>query len=250
MHDDEAVNLLRAHGARVDGRRVFIDEGAVQAALAATPSGFTLAGRSPARDVRFGDGHTVHGSCSGPAYVLEGGRVRPGCAPSARSSRRSRRAASGAGHLRCRARRYRGRGRPRRSSCAAAGRYWDRPSKALTFLHLQLLLAVRNDTDLAVRSARALSRIRLAGDSRRRRTSFPCALERGRACVPTWNATPIAESRKRGGLSDGSRPLRSERICALWKSSCSSCGCFREEHTKKFAPGAPTRAPRKSPCRP
>ena len=78
VHDDEAVGLLRARGARTDGRRVFVDEGAVQAALAAAPSSFTLRGRSPARDVRFGDGHTVYGSCSGPAFVLDGDRVRPG----------------------------------------------------------------------------------------------------------------------------------------------------------------------------
>jgi trimethylamine--corrinoid protein Co-methyltransferase len=79
VHDDDAVALLRAHGARVDGRRVLIGEGAVQAALAAAPSSFTLAGRSPARDVRFGDGHTVYGSGSGPAFVLDGDRPRPGC---------------------------------------------------------------------------------------------------------------------------------------------------------------------------
>ena len=78
LHDDEAVGLLRARGARTDGRRVFVDEGAVLAALAAAPSSFTLHGRSPARDVRFGDGHTVYGSCSGPAFVLDGDRVRPG----------------------------------------------------------------------------------------------------------------------------------------------------------------------------
>ena len=57
---------------------VFIGEGAVQAALAAAPSSFTLHGRSPARDVRFGGGHAVFGSCSGPAFVLDGDRVRPG----------------------------------------------------------------------------------------------------------------------------------------------------------------------------
>jgi trimethylamine---corrinoid protein Co-methyltransferase len=78
VHDHEAVALLREHGARADGRQVFIGEGAVQAALVAAPSSFTLHGRSPARDVRFGDGHTVYGSCSGPAFVLDGDRVRPG----------------------------------------------------------------------------------------------------------------------------------------------------------------------------
>ena len=78
VHDDEAVGLLRARGAHTDGRRVFIDERAVQAALAAAPSSFTLHGRSPARDIRFGDGHTVFGSGSGPAFVLDGDRIRPG----------------------------------------------------------------------------------------------------------------------------------------------------------------------------
>jgi trimethylamine---corrinoid protein Co-methyltransferase len=78
VYDDDAVALMRAHGARADGRRVFIGEGAVRAALTAAPSSFTLHGRSPARDAYFGDGHTVYGSCSGPAYVLDGDRVRPG----------------------------------------------------------------------------------------------------------------------------------------------------------------------------
>ena len=78
VHDDDAVALLRASGARVDGRRVFIAGGAVRAALAAAPSSFILHGRSPARAVCFGDGHTVFGSCSGPAFVLDGERVRPG----------------------------------------------------------------------------------------------------------------------------------------------------------------------------
>jgi trimethylamine---corrinoid protein Co-methyltransferase len=78
VHDDDAVALLRTHGVRVDGQRVFIGEGAVQAALAAAPRSFTLAGRSPARDVSFGGGRAVYGSCSGPAYVLDGESVRPG----------------------------------------------------------------------------------------------------------------------------------------------------------------------------
>jgi trimethylamine---corrinoid protein Co-methyltransferase len=78
VHDDEAVALLSARGARTDGRRVFVGERAVQAALATAPSSFTLHGRTPARDLRFGDGKTVYGSCSGPAFVLDGDRVRPG----------------------------------------------------------------------------------------------------------------------------------------------------------------------------
>ena len=78
VHDDDAVALLRAHGARADGRRVFIGEGAVQAALAAAPSPFILRGRSAARDLQFGTGRPVFASASGPAFVAEGDRLRPG----------------------------------------------------------------------------------------------------------------------------------------------------------------------------
>jgi trimethylamine---corrinoid protein Co-methyltransferase len=77
VQDDEAVALFRSHGARTDGRRVYVDEGAVTAALAAAPRSFTLAGRTPARDLRFGDGTPVYGTVSGPAYVLDADAVEP-----------------------------------------------------------------------------------------------------------------------------------------------------------------------------
>ncbi len=76
--DDEAVVLLRSRGARSDGRRVYFDDGVVEAALASAPPAFTLAGRTPALDLRIGDGHQVYGSGSGCAYILENDRVRPG----------------------------------------------------------------------------------------------------------------------------------------------------------------------------
>jgi trimethylamine--corrinoid protein Co-methyltransferase len=78
VQDDEALALLVARGARADGRRVWIGEGAVQAALAAAPSTFVLEGRSPARDLTFGEGRTVIGTVSGPAFVLDADVVRPG----------------------------------------------------------------------------------------------------------------------------------------------------------------------------
>ena len=78
VQDDEAVALLAARGARVLGRRVWIPEGAVRAALAAAPSAFVLKGRSPERDLVFGEGPTVLGTVSGPAYVLDGDAVRAG----------------------------------------------------------------------------------------------------------------------------------------------------------------------------
>jgi trimethylamine--corrinoid protein Co-methyltransferase len=78
VRDHEAVALLAARGMRSDGPRVFIDEGAVQAALATAPSRFTMAGRRPELDLRFGEGGTVFGTAAGPAYMLDGDEVRPG----------------------------------------------------------------------------------------------------------------------------------------------------------------------------
>jgi trimethylamine--corrinoid protein Co-methyltransferase len=76
--DEEARDVFAAHGARVDGRLVFLPEALVEAALEAAPASFTLAGRNPARDLRFGDGELVIGSATGPAYVLDGDVRREG----------------------------------------------------------------------------------------------------------------------------------------------------------------------------
>ena len=79
VQDDEAVALLRSRGARCDGRRVYLDESAVQAALAAAPSSFVLAGRRPELGLPLGGvAGRVVGSGSGAAYVAEGRTMRPG----------------------------------------------------------------------------------------------------------------------------------------------------------------------------
>jgi trimethylamine---corrinoid protein Co-methyltransferase len=72
VQDDEAVTLLRARGVRCEGRRVFITEDQVQAALATAPSSFVLAGRRPELGLPLGgaDGR-IFGSGSGPAFILE-----------------------------------------------------------------------------------------------------------------------------------------------------------------------------------
>ena len=79
VQDDESVELLRACGARCDGRRVFLTEDLVQRALATAPSSFVLAGRRPELGLPLGgaDGR-VFGSGSGAAYMLEGRTMRPG----------------------------------------------------------------------------------------------------------------------------------------------------------------------------
>jgi trimethylamine--corrinoid protein Co-methyltransferase len=82
VQDDEAVALLRSRGARCDGHRVYLEAGAVQAALAAAPSSFVLAGRRPELGLPLGgaDGR-IFGSGSGAAYMVEGHTMRPGTLP-------------------------------------------------------------------------------------------------------------------------------------------------------------------------
>jgi len=79
VQDDEAVGLLRSRGVRCDGRRAFIPEGVVRAALATAPSSFVLAGRRPELDLPLGGAEgRVFGSGSGAAYVVDGATMRPG----------------------------------------------------------------------------------------------------------------------------------------------------------------------------
>ena len=71
--DPEALALLAARGAVVDGERARFGEGLVAEALATVPAGYTVAGRRPELDVRVGrDAPPVLGSASGPAFVLDG----------------------------------------------------------------------------------------------------------------------------------------------------------------------------------
>ncbi len=100
--DTDAVALLRAHGARVDGQRVYLGEGAVRQALSTAPAGFTLAARDPARDLAFGSGHVVYGSTSGPTHVLVGETMRPGALDDLRTAVKLGHLSTGIGfHGRC-----------------------------------------------------------------------------------------------------------------------------------------------------
>jgi trimethylamine---corrinoid protein Co-methyltransferase len=77
--DPGSRDLLAAHGARVDGERVRLDERLIEQARAAAPSGFTVAGRRPELDLRVAlDAPPVLASASGPPFVLAGDDYRPG----------------------------------------------------------------------------------------------------------------------------------------------------------------------------
>jgi len=77
--DPEALALLEAHGAVVEGGCVRFGEELVARALATVPAGYTVAGRRPELDLRVAlDSPPVLASASGPPFVLDGGEQRPG----------------------------------------------------------------------------------------------------------------------------------------------------------------------------
>ena len=92
--DPEALALLKAHGAKVDGERARVGEELVAEALATVPAGYTVAGRRPELDLRVAlDAPPVFASASGPPFVLDGGEQRPGTVIEARRIQRPRPAA-------------------------------------------------------------------------------------------------------------------------------------------------------------
>ena len=69
--DPDALALLAARGAAVEGQRVRLDERLVAAALATAPPGYTVAGRRAERDLRVGGGESVLAGASGPAFIID-----------------------------------------------------------------------------------------------------------------------------------------------------------------------------------
>lgn len=77
--NDEALDLFRQAGCRVEGRRVRMDADFVTEMVARAPASFTITPRNPARQVTIGDGHMVFVNVSSPpnAWDLARGK-RPG----------------------------------------------------------------------------------------------------------------------------------------------------------------------------
>jgi trimethylamine--corrinoid protein Co-methyltransferase len=72
-----ARELYRQAGARVDGDRVTLHEGTVEAALATVPQRVLLAGRDPAQDVLLEGARVYAGTGGSPAAVVDPGETRP-----------------------------------------------------------------------------------------------------------------------------------------------------------------------------
>jgi trimethylamine--corrinoid protein Co-methyltransferase len=80
VENDEALDLFRQGGARVEGQRVHIGPAMVERALQAAPSRVLLAGRDPAQDVVLEGTRVYAGTGGSPTMVLDPGadEVRPG----------------------------------------------------------------------------------------------------------------------------------------------------------------------------
>lgn len=68
---EEACDLFRAAGCKVDGANVMMDRGWVMEMVGQAPSSFTLTPRNEARRITIGDGHIVFGNVSSPPNYMD-----------------------------------------------------------------------------------------------------------------------------------------------------------------------------------
>jgi trimethylamine---corrinoid protein Co-methyltransferase len=73
FHDDEALDIWRRAGARVDrtARRVWLDRALVMAAIASAPATFTWRARNPAHNLVIGGNALTFGPCGGMVYAAD-----------------------------------------------------------------------------------------------------------------------------------------------------------------------------------
>lgn len=76
FYDEEAREILAAHGARVEGDIVYMDEATVMEHVAKAPSTFTQIARNPENNVVIGGNHTVFAPVYGPPFVYDLDRGR------------------------------------------------------------------------------------------------------------------------------------------------------------------------------
>ncbi len=71
LHSEEARLLMQFHGARVDGKKVFIPAALVEKALQSCPSEFTLKSRNPLKSVSIGGGTPALEATRGSVYIAD-----------------------------------------------------------------------------------------------------------------------------------------------------------------------------------
>jgi len=78
LHDPEAVEIFRKHGARTEGNKVFPDEKLLSQALETAPAEFFLQGRNPQRRVKIGgDSMALVPAYGAPFIITPQGEMRP-----------------------------------------------------------------------------------------------------------------------------------------------------------------------------
>ncbi|MDX2448005.1 MAG: trimethylamine methyltransferase family protein [Desulfobacterales bacterium] len=76
-HSQEALDIFKKHGFKMDGNVVFFTEEQMTAALKTVPSSFTLSARNPENDIILGDGNFVLAPGYGPSSMMDNdGNVR------------------------------------------------------------------------------------------------------------------------------------------------------------------------------
>ena len=71
LNSEDARLLMQFHGARLDGKRVYIPPGLVEKALKACPSEFTLKSRNPQKAVTIGNGAPALEATRGSIYIID-----------------------------------------------------------------------------------------------------------------------------------------------------------------------------------
>jgi trimethylamine--corrinoid protein Co-methyltransferase len=79
FNQDEALDIFKSRGFRVDGKTVYITENKIRQALASAPSGFCLSARNPKKNVQIDtDSYVTAPGYGAPYMVTKTGERRPG----------------------------------------------------------------------------------------------------------------------------------------------------------------------------
>lgn len=72
LHNEKALEILKAHGARVEGKIACLSGEMVARAFETTPSKFTIRGRDRRYDFEIGSGRTCYCVPNGPVFIKKG----------------------------------------------------------------------------------------------------------------------------------------------------------------------------------
>jgi trimethylamine--corrinoid protein Co-methyltransferase len=71
FNDQEALDIFKQHGFKVDGQTVFFEERQIENALKTAPSEFTIQARNPEKSIKIGGRHLALGPAWAAPYVID-----------------------------------------------------------------------------------------------------------------------------------------------------------------------------------